>query len=615
MLVELRLRNYRCFDDHRIPLRPRTVLVGRNNAGKSTVVEALRLLSLVANRYGNFVTRDVPEWLDLPRITRGVAPSLRGTEFTAETLYHRYGDPPARITAAFDSGYRLELYIGGDATDPQLFAVLHDEDGTVVTRRDYAARRPLPRISILPQVAPLARDERVLDEDYVRGALSSPLAPLHFRNQLRLLTEFVPEFHRIAEQTWPSLQIQDLVNDGGLQLMIRDGDFVAEVARMGHGLQMWLQTMWFLARARTDATVVLDEPDVYMHADLQRRLIRFLSDRQQQVLITTHSVEIMSEVAPDEVLVVDRSRQRSRFTTNLPAVQEIVDRLGGVSNLQLSRLWTSRRCLLLEGEDIGLLGLAHKALFPNAPEALDVIPRVPLGGWGGFPYAIGSRLFLENAGGDEIIPYCILDSDHHARSEIDPRYAQAQRAGVELHIWERKEIENYFLIPAAITRVIQTRITTASPENGQLERLKRRIIAAIDDIAEDLKGSTLDKIAELEVGANRGRVQEAMRTARQRLDAAWRARETRWGIVSGKEIWSRLSAWAQREFETSISVVAVARSIHASEIPREMASVLSSIERGHRFSHHLSRRTADVTSTTDVPIIRLPGAEPARTGL
>ncbi len=46
MLSELRLENFRCFEDHTIPLRPLTIIVGRNNAGKSTIVEALRIVSI-----------------------------------------------------------------------------------------------------------------------------------------------------------------------------------------------------------------------------------------------------------------------------------------------------------------------------------------------------------------------------------------------------------------------------------------------------------------------------------------------------------------------------------------------------------------------------------------
>ncbi|PYS69901.1 MAG: hypothetical protein DMF73_13950 [Acidobacteria bacterium] len=43
MLTKLILRNFRGFENHELPLRETTVIVGRNNAGKSTVVEALRL--------------------------------------------------------------------------------------------------------------------------------------------------------------------------------------------------------------------------------------------------------------------------------------------------------------------------------------------------------------------------------------------------------------------------------------------------------------------------------------------------------------------------------------------------------------------------------------------
>ena len=36
---------------------------------------------------------------------------------------------------------------------------------------------------------------------------------------------------------------------------------------MGHGVQMW-----FIVKAGKDGFIILDESDVYMHADLQRRL-------------------------------------------------------------------------------------------------------------------------------------------------------------------------------------------------------------------------------------------------------------------------------------------------------------------------------------------------------
>ena len=51
ILEELQLKNFRGFENHKLPLRSLSILVGRNNAGKSSIVEALRLIAIVTARY------------------------------------------------------------------------------------------------------------------------------------------------------------------------------------------------------------------------------------------------------------------------------------------------------------------------------------------------------------------------------------------------------------------------------------------------------------------------------------------------------------------------------------------------------------------------------------
>src|SRR5205823_4249213 len=133
---------------------------------------------------------------------------------------------------------------------------------------------------------------------------------------------------------------------------------------MGHGLQMWLQTMWFLTGAKDHETVILDEPDVYMHADLQRKLVRFLKRRHRQVVVTTHSSEIMAEVEPDEILIVNKADGRSTYASSIPVAQQILSQLGSVHNLQLARLSAGKRFLLVEGDDITILKRFQNALAP-----------------------------------------------------------------------------------------------------------------------------------------------------------------------------------------------------------------------------------------------------------
>jgi len=73
MLLELRLKNFRSFEDHVVPLRPTTLVVGRNNAGKSSLVEALRLLSLVTTRFRALGYHEGPVWGGIPKRDYGVS--------------------------------------------------------------------------------------------------------------------------------------------------------------------------------------------------------------------------------------------------------------------------------------------------------------------------------------------------------------------------------------------------------------------------------------------------------------------------------------------------------------------------------------------------------------
>jgi AAA15 family ATPase/GTPase len=50
MLRQLHLSNFKCFNNHTVAFEKVTVLVGKNNAGKSTIVEALHLVAAAVNR-------------------------------------------------------------------------------------------------------------------------------------------------------------------------------------------------------------------------------------------------------------------------------------------------------------------------------------------------------------------------------------------------------------------------------------------------------------------------------------------------------------------------------------------------------------------------------------
>ena len=241
----------------------------------------------------------------------------------------------------------------------------------------------------------------MLSYEYVRSNITTQLSSIHFRNQIKYYYEFFPRFKELSESTWKGLGINELdgrslLKGGLLTLIVRDGDFAAEIGWMGHGLQMWLQTMWFLAKSNNDSTVILDEPDVYMHADLQRKLIRFLKTRYKQVIIATHSIEIISEIEPENILVVDKSKSNSSYSSSVPAVQSLINRIGSIQNIGLTRLWSSKKLLLVEGKDISILKRIQETLFSNQVDPFDIIPRSSIGGWSGWHNVRGADLVLKN---------------------------------------------------------------------------------------------------------------------------------------------------------------------------------------------------------------------------
>ena len=575
MLSSLKLMNFRCFTDHNIDFQQHSVIVGSNNAGKTTIAEALRLVSIVTARYATLAYHDVPDWLNVPRRYSGCRPSIAGLQIRSDTLFHRYGDPPARIMATFPSVATIDIYIGAEA---KLYTVITTASGDIIRNKSQARKLKLPTVAILPQVGPLQRSETLLDRDYVRRSQSSYLAPLHFRNQLLAAGKSEwEEFKNIVEDTWPGLQIRDLhhnTESNLLTLEVRDRDFVAEVGVMGHGLQMWMQTMWFLARSSRINTIILDEPDVYMHPDLQRRLIRFLQRRFCQTIVTTHSTEIMTEVDHTSIVLVDRQRANSRRVTTLPGLQALVDRVGSVHNIHLARMWSARRFLIVEGKDLKLLKLIQDVLFHDSETPFDSLPNMQVHGWGGWNWAIGSKMLLRNAANESIRVMCIFDSDFHTPDQIEKRKLEAANRGVWLHVWSRKEIENYFLVPNAITRVIADTVSkrTECPTSQEVtDRLQHETNALMENV--------LDAYAQEFLAENRrGGVPQANRNARELIKLKEVNDSGRLGIVSGKEVFSRISDWSQSEFGVSVSAVRVARSMYQEEVPGELYNVVREIE-------------------------------------
>lgn len=575
MLTKLELQNFRCFNDHKVDLSPKTLLVGKNNAGKSTCIEALRLVSVVTERLGSLHIKSPPRWTGLSFAAKGVSPSLDGIEIHRHSLFYNYGSGPAVVSAHFDGGARLDVHVGDEL---EVHAVVYDREGDVASHRRAITAAAIPRVSILPQIGPLNPKEHFLTDAYVRGNMQTTLASWHFRNQVRLFPEFFADFQNAVSNSWPGLAVRpvDIPSIGQreetpLSLLIRENDFEAEAAWMGHGLQMWLQTMWFLARNSQSRVLILDEPDVYMHADLQRRLIRMLLRNDKQFIIATHSPEMLAEVEPESVVVLDRRRRVSRAATSSKAVQGVLQRVGSVHNLSLARLASQRRLLLVEGEDVALLKRVQNVIAPDAERPIDTVPNIDIEGWGGWHSALTlARFFDKNAKG-ELEVYCFLDRDFFTDEEIARRKKEAESVGIDLRVWRVKELENYFIVPAAISRLIE-KSCDETVDSEEIENEIQRLAEELRDDAyfafmENVKRTADDK-------SNKG----VNKLAKAPFEARWKVTKGI-DVVGGKDLLAKIRAWAQERYGVSFSISSLIQATRPSEFPAELKDAIRDLTR------------------------------------
>jgi len=218
----------------------------------------------------------------------------------------------------------------------------------------------------------------------------------------------------------------------------REGRYAAEVAYAGHGIQVWLQLLSHLSRLRDRRSVVLDEPDVYLHPDLQRRILSVIDKLNiEQLIVASHSVDLLNEFEMDGVIFLDKKFTKAKPLTGLSDLQRVTSQLGSISNSYLARVARSKISLFVEGDDLELLGrlasVAGIVEFLEAPH----FAMFPIGGFENWELLRSVNWFLKNFTGEQIRAHVVLDLDYRCDAEVEQIMDELRKAGVKCHFWKR----------------------------------------------------------------------------------------------------------------------------------------------------------------------------------
>ncbi|MFJ5544998.1 ATP-dependent nuclease [Micromonospora chalcea] len=502
-------------------------------------------------------------------------PSLR------ESLRHEFHGAQASLELSWSDGKKLIAFWPeweGDEPErnPQGYFFLQAANGQQ-PKSVVEVRRQYPRLGIVPILTPLEHTETVLSEDYVRSVVSTRLSSRHFRNHLfsLLKEERWDDFRAFAEPWLPGIDIVRLdwyeaQRAEVLDLFLREqgSRFPKEAIWAGDGIQIWLQILYHLFRLQGYQTVVLDEPDVYLHADLQRRLVQLLESTGQQTIIATHSAEIAAETPRSRMIWVDKNRRSAVAIKDEALLDKLTGALGSNFNLKLAKAMRSRVLLLVEGKDMQILSRITRTLGAEHVTRQDGVSVVSILGYSRKGQIAPFKWILSDLLQDSVVCFVVLDRDYRPQTAVDALESQLRSIGVQPHVWRRKELESYLLHPEAISRL----------SGAAAEEVRRILVEEATDMENEIFSRMLDEKIAFERGEKNHRVTVTAAFKRE-FDAMWRSEEWRLNVAPPKDLISALNRGLKRRNHKTISAERLAATLRPDEIPSELRGVVMKVER------------------------------------
>jgi energy-coupling factor transporter ATP-binding protein EcfA2 len=332
--------NFKALRQFSVALDHVNILVGPNNCGKSTVIGAFRALEIALRRAR---TQRPVRLNGLDGHPLGYQIGESALPISIENVAFEYHDVEARVAFRTSSGHVLTLRF---PVGRQMYLVADGPRGTPQSAAQFKIDFPVAIVTV-PPLGPVEHEEPLVERETVRSNLHTHRASRHFRNYWHYYAEGFDIFAAMIADTWPGMEIEppELILGppaSTLAMFCKEHRVSRELFWAGVGFQVWCQLLTHLSRAQDASLIVLDEPEIYLHPDVQRQLLGLLRGRGPDVLLATHSAEIMSEADPEDIMIVDKTYRSARRVRDVEGVQGALDAVGSMQNVTLTQLWS--RC-------------------------------------------------------------------------------------------------------------------------------------------------------------------------------------------------------------------------------------------------------------------------------
>jgi energy-coupling factor transporter ATP-binding protein EcfA2 len=423
------------------------LLTGKNNEGKSSLINALKLLNAatkVINKTkqefkinGNYYYRLLQQDTENLLIGR---------------MIHNYTDNVAEISGKFRDGLTINVYL--DPTEEMIYS---NFEGNIP--------RDIQNIfGFIPPLGPISEEEDVISKlQYLKASIETSLAPRHLRNHLYQILSS-DEFNLVREiikKSWPGIELMNYEHNyrrNKIYCYYKEDRVEREISWAGQGLQVWFQIVTHLVRLRKSSILILDEPEINLHPEKQNDLIRILRDYYfGSIIIATHSMELMNNVSVSHIINVQKKHSEPKFksTDDRTYLNLVRSQVGSNFNLIASQFEEFDLIVFTE-DTFDFKILQHLASgYKISKKAFNI----PIHGFSEFKKCIAYKHAYHLLIGKDIQYTAVLDRDYYPEEYLFRVKQSLVGDGIRVIYTLGKEIENTFLFPDILSLLIDSELT------------------------------------------------------------------------------------------------------------------------------------------------------------
>lgn len=579
--VHVDFHRFKAFRKFSLDLNRFNILVGPNNAGKSTILTAFRILAAALRK----ARARRPEIISSSEEdTFGYDINLDGVSVAEENIFYNYDDSEtAFVRFRLSNRNELTLYFPERGT-----CYLVSKDSKIgIPRTPSVFRKHFNcTIGFVPILGPVEHNEPLYQEQAARLALFNYTAARNFRNIWHHYPEKFTLFREVLQETWPGMDIEapTISLAGGkpvLHMFCPEERIPREIFWAGFGFQVWCQMLTHLIQSEEKSLFLIDEPDIYLHSDLQRQLLGLLRNLGPDILVATHSTEIITEAEANDIVLIDKRRQRGRRVECPSELAEVFVVLGSNLNPILTQLVKTRRVVFVEGKDFQIISKFSRKINRAQIASRSEFTVVPVGGFN--PERIKSlKEGMQAALGEKIRVAAIFDRDYRSQAECDAVTRKCEQFCDLVFVHECKEIENFLLEPNAIDQAADRMLKDNNRRTNSDKKYEPCAERILESFASEVKNHVISRHLSIrrrfEKSNSPGQDEvNSDEVALSEFEQLWNEPSIRNKMVPGKEALSALNRSLQEKHGVSVTSTSIIDAMQIDNVPKGIINLIEAL--------------------------------------